>query len=254
MKKAIVLTLIIITALVPALARGLAEMDNSPYVASTSWVASIAELAGIDGVQAIAPADMKHPPEYEITADDMVRVMNARLFMNAGYERMMKTIADAAGLDESRVVKVKTTNTLENLGNMVIILSEIAGTQDEGQKRFARLKTLIEAAREEIVKRGYDRLTVYANTNQAEFARDLGLNVVATFGAGPLTADQLADVARSRYDLIIDNIHNPVAAPAAEVSPESKIIIWRNFPDHLGGNALYNVIADNLELLWSAGL
>lgn len=60
---------------------------SSNYVASTSWVAAIAELAGIDDVVTIAPANLKHPPEYEITADDMVSVINATLFMHAEIGR-----------------------------------------------------------------------------------------------------------------------------------------------------------------------
>ena len=251
-----ILVLLAVLALLPALcfSQAATEKKKAEYVASTSWVAAIAELAGIDDVVCIAPANLKHPPEYETTPDDIVTVSNAKLFMNAGYERMMKTIAEAAGVDKSRIVKVKTTNTLENLGNMVSMLSDLAMTKPEATERFSAYSYMIQQAREKIKEKGYDRLTVYANTNQAELCADLGLNVVAKFGSGPLSSDQIADAARNKYDLVIDNAHNPVAGPVAEVSPSSVILVWSNFPDHVGGNALYEVIENNLNMLWDSGL
>lgn len=252
MKKTLVAVLMFALALSVCFAHPVAEVKTGKtYVASTGWVAAIAELAGLDDVVCIAPANLKHPPEYEITAEDMVTVIKADLIMSAGYERMMSTINAAAEVDPAKVVKVKTTNTLENLTNMVTMLSEREGTQEKAAERFTPLKELIEQARERIKAEGYDKLTVYANTNQAEFARDLGLNVVATFGASPLTAEQIADAAQNKYQLVIDNSHNPVASPVSEVSPSSVILVWTNFPDHLGNNALYEVIKGNLDMLFS---
>lgn len=255
MKKttAVLLVFAVVSAL--CFAQPVTEESTGPkYVASTSWVAAIAELAGIDDVATVAPANLKHPPEYEITADDMVSVVNAKLFMHAGYEKMMKTIGSAAQLDSDRIVKVKTTNTLENLSNMVDMLSQKAGTQEEASKRFGEFKELIENARERIAQSPNRDIEVYANTNQAEFARDLGLNVVSTFGAGALTAAQIEEAHSKAYPLVIDNLHNPVASPISQVSPNSIILTWRNFPDHTGGNALYNVVKENLEMLWGTGL
>lgn len=226
------------------------SVPSSKYIASTSWVAGIAELAGIDDVTVLAPLNLTHPAEYEITPDDILTVKNAELVMHAGYERMVKVMSTAADVDNSKLMKVKTTNTLENLSNMVTMLSEKAGTQTEAQKRFGEYKILIEETRAQIVTTGLNKKTVYANVNQAEFARDLGLNVVATFGSGPLTAEQIADAAEKKYDIIIDNIHNPVAAPAMEVSPSSKLLVWRNFPEKIEKNALYNVIKENCESLF----
>lgn len=250
------LIVLAVLALMPALcfSQSVSEKKTETYVASTSWVAAIAELAGIDDVVCIAPANLKHPPEYEITPDDIVTVSKAKLFMNAGYERMMKTIAEAAGVDQSKIVKVKTTNTLENLGNMVSMLSDLAMTKPQAAERFSAYSYIIEQARAKIKEKGYDKLTVYANTNQAELCADLGLNVAGKFGSGPLSSDQIAEAALNKYDLVIDNAHNPVAAPIAQVSPSSVILVWSNFPDHLGGNALYEVIENNLNMLWNSGL
>ena len=260
MKKVLAVLIIGLMACGVCMAQGISESSEygtslqENYVASTSWVAAIAELAGIDDVITIAPANLKHPPEYEITADDMVRVINAKLFMHAGYEKMMKTISTAAELDESKIVKVTTTNTLENLEEMVTLLSEKAGTQEKAAERFGQYKQLIEEARARIAASPNKDLEVYANVNQDQFAKDLGLNVVSTFGAGSLTASQIEEAHNKAYALVIDNVHSPVASPIAEVSPSSIILTWRNFPDHLGNNALYNVVKENLETLWVTGL
>ena len=135
------------------------ENKKVKIVASTSWVASIAELAGIDDVPTIAPVNLKHPPEYEIKPMDILKVSQADLFIYAGYERMMKTISEAAEVDKSKIAKVKTTNTYENLSNMVKILSEKAGTQKEAERRFKQYDELIQKTRQLIKETGLDKKT-----------------------------------------------------------------------------------------------
>lgn len=253
--KRIIALLTALTVLIVILpAQPAEEAASSGYVASTSWVAAIAELSGIDDVVTVAPASLRHPPEYEITADDIVRVAKAELFMYAGYEKMMDTIRTAVELSDEQTVKVKTTNTLGNLEKMVILLSEKAGTEEKAEERFSEYRALIDDARVRIATSTNKDIEVYANTNQAEFARDLGLNVISVFGSGPLTSAQIEEAYEKAYALVIDNVHNPVASPIADVSPNSIILTWRNFPDHLGDNALYNVIKVNLESLWETGL
>lgn len=56
---------------------------------------------------------------------------------------------------------------------------------------------------------------------QVYLAKDLGLNVVGTFGPAPLTAAQLAEIAKGEIDIIIDNIHNPVAPPPWRYPPRA---------------------------------
>lgn len=252
MKKILVPIVLILLISSMIFAGGAKEKTvQNNYVASTSWVASIAQLAGIDDVVIIAPANLKHPPEYEITPDDMAAVINSKLFMHAGYERMMKTIANASEISKEKIQKVKTTNTLGNLENMVELLSEKAGTQVVAKERFSKYRTMIEEARKRIEK---SNVKVFANTNQAELAADLGLDVVETFGPGELTAEQIESAAKNKYVLVLDNVHNPVASPIESVSPSSIILQWRNFPEKMEKDALYNVIKANLDSLWATGL
>lgn len=223
--------------------------EKNCYVASTSWVASICQIAGIDDMTIIAPSDMKHPPEYEITPNDVYTIANAELFMHAGYEVMMDTIGKANEINQEKVIKVKTTNTLNNITNMVKKVSEKAGTQKEAEVRLKRFTDTINNARENIKASHINEIEMFVNVNQAEFARDLGLNVTETFGPGPLTADQLALCAEKHFKIIIDNSHNPVSAPISSVSPDSRIIEWRNFPETICEDSLRTLIEENISML-----
>ena len=49
--------------------------EEQVVVASTSWTAAFADLAGIDNVTSIAPASLRHPPEYEVTVRDRKSVV-----------------------------------------------------------------------------------------------------------------------------------------------------------------------------------
>lgn len=226
------------------------QSKDPKFLASTIWVSSIAQLAGIDDVECIAPADLKHPPEYEITPQDILRVAKADMFFYAGYERMMKTISEATEVDKSKIAKVKTTNTLENLQKMVIMLSEKAGTQELARKRFYEYEKLIAETRQKIIDTGLNKKTVFAHKDQVQLARDLGLNVVEVFGSAPLTAGQIALANKNQFDIIIDNVHNPVAGPAVAVCPNAVLLVWRNFPTKAEKDALYNVVKANCQSLF----
>ena len=135
MLRKIVVLLLSLLSLTAIFAEGVVEETSTPrYVASTSWVAAIAEIAGLDGVDTVAPADLKHPPEYEITPMDVAKVAKAEIFMYGGYEAMMKTIAEAAEVKEECKVQVRTTNTLSNLTLQVEKISKKAGTEAEAKK------------------------------------------------------------------------------------------------------------------------
>ncbi|NLC93765.1 MAG: hypothetical protein GX677_09980 [Treponema sp.] len=80
-------------------------------------------------------------------------------------------------------------------------------------------------------------------------AKDLGFENITVFGPGPVTSEQIADAKNTKYDFIIDNVHNPVGSPLVEVSPKSKYVIWRNFPETIEKNALLHVVQSNINAL-----
>ncbi len=109
---------------------------------------------------------------------------------------------------------------------------------------------VIEDGKLRLAEEGLAGITVFCNRNQTYLARDLGLLVAQVFGPGPVTSDQIEDSDREQYPLIIDNVHNPQGGPLAEVSPDSKYIVWRNFPETVEADALKKVVESNINELF----
>ena len=219
-------------------------------VASTSWTAAFADLAGLDDVPFIAPANLIHPPEYEIVVSDVLKINHADYFIYAGYERMMQSMGSSIKKEAASLLKINTNNSIENVSEQAGIIASLMGTQDESQKRVAQYRQTIKAGAEKVRQEELDQLKVYCHAMQAFLAKDLGLSIAGTFGPGPVTAAQIAEVAKGGYDLIIDNIHNPIAKPFMEVSPATKLVVWRNFPERGGRNSLNEMVKANIEQLF----
>jgi hypothetical protein len=249
MKRTVVLVLAALLSFT-LFAQALSEKPESTVVASTAWTAAFADIAGVDNVDFIAPATMTHPPEYEITISDVQKINNAEYFLYAGYEVMMKSMGTTIKKDESALIHIQTNNSIENVRTQSAKLAKIFGTEAKNTVRFATYEKGILEGKENVAEKGLDRKNVYCHAMQVYLAKDLGLNVVGTFGPAPLTAAQLAEIAKGDIDIIIDNIHNPVAPPALEVSPKSRIVTWRNLPDRGGRGSLEEMVRSNIaELL-----
>ena len=131
-------------------------------------------------------------------------------------------------------------------------MSELAGTQQISKERVARYIAAIQAGAAQVEALGLKGSPVLCNKNQVYLAKELGLTVAATFGPGPVTAQQIDDAKKNGYVIIIDNVHNPVAQPLLEVSPKSASVIWRNFPEAVEADALLHVIESNIKALVDA--
>ena len=92
-------------------------------VASTSWTAAFADLAGLDNVQAIAPASLRHPPEYEVTVSDIQNISDSDIFIFAGFERMMKTLGTS--IEGVNMVKISCDNSIETVTSQAKKIAEI---------------------------------------------------------------------------------------------------------------------------------
>lgn len=220
---------------------------NKEFIASTPWTAAFADLAGIDGVQSLAPADLRHPPEYELTVSDIQKVTEAKYIISAGYERMMKTLAEAAGNTET--IRIHTDNSIATVEEQSKAIAEISGTAASSTERVKSYRKTVEDGAVRVSQLGLQNKKVLVHSMQVYLAKDLGLPVDATFGPAPVTAAQIADAREKGYDIIIDNVHNPVAAPLMEVCPNAKLVVWRNFPDSIGRGALEKVASENIEAL-----
>lgn len=253
MKKKIVFVLAgFVFASVFCLSGSAQEKTQSKFIASTSWTAAFADLAGVDNVSAIAPANLKHPPEYEITVSDIQKIMQSDFFIYAGFERMMRTLGSSvqkSSAQKPEMIQISLNNSIETVRESTRKIAEIAGTQKENEKRLEEYVLFIKNASAELEKNGLKGAKVLVNINQRFLAEDLGFNVIATFGPEPVTSSQILDAKNGNYIFIIDNVHNPVGSPLSEVSPNAKYIAWRNFPEKTERNALLNMIKENVGQL-----
>lgn len=223
------------------------EAVNTQIIASTPWTAAFAELAGVDGVQSVAPASLRHPPEYEVTVSDIERISGAHIFIYAGYERMMKTLADATG--SAALVKIATDNSVKTVETQTAVIAAAAHTQKQNVVRVAAYKEVLAKGALAVEQKGLKTKRVLCHKMQLPLAKELGLSVAGTFGPEQPTAAQILDAKEQKYDIIIDNVHNPVASALKEVAPNAKLVIWRNFPDEVGKDALIHVVQNNISSL-----
>ena len=219
-------------------------------VASTSWTAAFADIAGADGVETIAPANLRHPPEYEVTVSDIQKIAASDFFVYAGFERMMKTLGASVG--GTQMIRITNNNSIAAVTGETAKIAEKLGTQEENKARLALYVKAIREAKAEIERRGSANAKVLCHKHQRYLAADLGLAVAATFGPEAVTANQIADAKAGGYDIIIDNVHNPVGSPLAEVAPKAAYVVWRNFPDRVERNALLHVVQENIAALIKA--
>ncbi len=216
-------------------------------IASTAWTAGFMDLAGIDDVHTIAPADLRHPPEYELIPSDIQLLTEGDLFVYAGYEVMMETISESVPAGHRKDLRITTENDLENVKAMAALIAEAAGTEprtEEYEKAILEGRSFVE-------ENGLSSLKLLCHRMQLPLAEDLGLEAAGVFGPAPMTSSQILDAARGGYDLIIDNVHNPVAGPAAEVS-DAAVAVWRNFPSSAERGAFTAMIRENIEALEAA--
>ena len=105
-------------------------------VASTSWAAAFADIAGADEVESIAPVNLRHPPEYEITVSDVQKISESEIFIFAGFERMMKTLGTKVP-NKGVSVQIVLDNSLATVKESTLKIAQELGTEDIQKARYA---------------------------------------------------------------------------------------------------------------------
>jgi len=251
MKKLLITIFILFLICFSILAQAEIETKENQInvVASTTWVASYAQIAGLKNVECIAPGTMIHPPEYEIKVSDIQKIMEADYFIYAGYEAMMKTISQNVSTERTIQIQIDTFNSYENIALQARKIAKITNTEKQCEENLRELKTLLEETKEKLESKKINKVPCYCHFHQQYLAKDLGLNVMDIFGPSPLDSSQIQLVSQNKYPLIIDNVHNPIANVLLDVSKDSEIVVWRNFPVTLENNSLFNLIKNNIDTL-----
>jgi len=224
-----------------------AKGSGPMVVASTSWTALMVKAAGPSDVAVLAPAELKHPPEYDFRPSDVEKLKDAKLIVYAGYEPFMKKMLQATQVPEDKVVQVMTVNTPDNLIKQTRLLAEKLGTTEAQKAWEAEFDKAVSAIREAAAKKNVAGKRVLVQKHQAAFAKWLGYQVVAEFGPEELSPSKMGELAALKPDLIIDNFHNPQGQGIADITKCPRVEL-RNFPgpDH---KSLQDLLMDNARKL-----
>ncbi len=228
-----------------------AGADGGAVVASTEWTAAFARAAGIPEVRVLAPAASRHPAEYPLRPSDLRAVAAADALIFAGYEAMAARLREVAPKDAT-VLRIDTDYSLATLRGSLEALRAAGGTTETAAASLRAIALEYAAWRAELAARDLAGAPALVHRFQEPLARELGFEVVAVFGPLPPQAAALASLAEAEVALIIDNHHNAVAAPLAEVHAPAPVVAFLNFPGAAGTATLLDVVRHNRRLLAAA--
>ncbi|MFP4329603.1 MAG: metal ABC transporter solute-binding protein, Zn/Mn family [Alkalispirochaetaceae bacterium] len=245
-------TAAVVASILLLLTVGPAVEAQQRVLATTPWTAAFARVAGAEEVELLAPYEMRHPPEYELRGTDLRRVEQADLVVYAGYEMMMERLRRALGEANVSSVQITTVHTMETIEESVMKIAAGLGTEEAARRNLAELRDFFDAWRREIREYGLHEAPVVVHGFQAELMGDLGVNIVGSFGPGPLEAQQIVRLSRSGAGVVIDNWHNEVAQPLKETLPGVPVASFLNFPGHGGTRTMVDVLQYNRRALREA--
>lgn len=224
----------------------------APVVAAaTGWAAALAKAAGARDVVVIAPESLQHPPDYDPKPSDLLRLKDARFILLGGFEGFAQRLRDAAG-SNARMIEVRLLNDPETIHAEVLRLADLFGTRPEAEAylqefdaEYARLHTRL---RDHFAAQGNRAAAQKFMSVWAGFA---GLELVGTYGPGPVQPSDMLRLSAENPDLVLDNAHMPSGAPIAEAA-NAPLYRMINFPPP--GMELLDVFRINAQtLLQSTG-
>lgn len=226
--------------------------ENIKIVATNSWTAAFAQMAGVIPDQ-LAPSEMQHPPEYDLKPSDVIKIKNADFLIFAGYENLMKTVFQSFNKDEEKLIKIKTSYVPKVLEESVLKIAANSQSVEVAEKNVSQYKNEFEKSINLINESGLYGSEVIVHFHLKSLIEALGFKVIGVFGPTPLEARQIKDMVDLSPDLIIDNYHNPLGKPLAEITKKRRIEL-KNFPDKNVINkkdtlTLINVLKDNVEII-----
>ncbi len=228
-----------------------AGADGATVVASTEWTAAFARAAGITEVTVLAPAASRHPSEYQLRPSDLRAVAAADALVFAGYEAMAARLRELTRQDAT-VLRIDTDYSLATLRRSLEALHAAGGTPASSADSLRAIAEEYAAWRSELAARGLAGAPALVHRFQEPLARELGFDVVATFGPLPPQAAALTSLADADVALIIDNHHNEVSAPLAEMHAPAPVAAFLNFPGAAATATLLDVVRHNRRLLAAA--
>lgn len=215
-------------------------------VVTNGWTASFAGLAGAENVKVLAPYEMKHPPEYEISLKEMQIVADADYLIFAGYETMMSRIKEALGDDSDvTLIQINTVNSQKVIHESVMKIASILGSETEAEKNLKEIDVFFDLWRSDLTWHEDLLNSVVVHFHQQGLAASLGFKPALVFGPAAPSLSETRTVLNEKPMLIIDNYHNPVSTSFLEMKEKPAIVKWINFPGSEGTKTLFDVLEYN---------
>ena len=248
----VVLACFFLAISVTAFARPRAEVhpsDEKVIVASTSWVAAIAEAAGARNVRILAPVELRHPPEYELRPSDIALISMADVVLYAGWERFAQKLVETTG-SGATLVQVRVENEPDILKEEAQRIASILGTEDYFLAWRSEFELFTQDLRSRIHQAYPDRRAVVQRM-QLPLFRWLGFDIVGEYGPAEPSLALILELARLAPVVVVDNFHNPSGMPIAATAGVPYAVLI-NFPGKDGTATLIDVFRYNAEALINA--
>lgn len=235
-----IIKLILLIVLIPM------GLSAQSVIVTNGWTASFASLAGVKNIQILAPYEMKHPPEYEISLKEMQMVADADYLVFAGYETMMSRIKEALGDDSDvKLIQIKTVNNQKMIHESVMKIAQALGTEEEAKNNLKEIDVFFDLWKKDLTWHEDILNSVVVHFHQQGLASSLGFKPALVFGPAAPSLSETRTVLEIKPKLIIDNYHNSVSVSFLEMKEEPAIVQWINFPGSEGTKSLFDVLDYN---------
>jgi len=216
-------------------------------VASTSWVGAIVEAAGASNVLVLAPIELRHPPEYDFSPQDIMTASRADLVFWAGYEGFIGKLVSAAQIPDKNVVQVQTNNAPDQLASSVESVAKLLGNEEAFTSWKRSLDDLSSRLLDGAQRQQTSSTRAVVQFHQQAFARYAGYDVVAVFGPQDLSLGDVTAIEALDPDIIIDNWHSPQGEPFKSLGRTYVQLI--NFPGPFMTRSILDVLTYNATQL-----
>jgi zinc transport system substrate-binding protein len=177
-------------------------------------------------------------------------VRDADFIILGGFEGFAQRLRDSAG-SQAQLVEVQLENSPKVIHTEVLRLAHLFGTTNTAKKfllnfdqEYAHLKKNLH---DHFSKSGNRAVAQVFMTVWADFA---GLELVGTFGPGPLQPGELLHLSVLKPNIVLDNAHMATGTPIAEAA-DANLVQMINFPRP--GMDLLDVFRENARVLIQRG-
>jgi zinc transport system substrate-binding protein len=215
-------------------------------VASTSLTAAVAKAAGAKEIRILTPADVKHPPEYELKPSDVAKLDGAQAVVYAGYERMVQKLLDVSGGKGVLAIKVDTAMSPESLIRAAQKIAAALHTEKAESVWEESFSARLTALKSKLAPFAGKRAVAVFHAQP--FARWAGLDVIQVLSPGEISVKALTEAVSKHPDIVVDIAHMPAARVIAD-NAHSRYAQIINFPGTGGTVTLEDIFDFNTTQL-----